>query len=99
MRGHNICFCWEIRKLPLNYRQYPLISGALNVKTCKQEKLTHLAQTFKQHKILIWIWQEKSGRFDNYCFQFAFCRLNVKNLFAYTKFNILQMTEYYFQSK
>ena len=29
MKGHNICFCWEIRKIYLNYPQYPLLSGAL----------------------------------------------------------------------
>ena len=29
MRGHNIYFHWEIRKLSLNYPQYPLLSGAL----------------------------------------------------------------------
>ena len=29
MRGHNICFHWEIRKITLNYPQYPLLSGAL----------------------------------------------------------------------
>ena len=29
MRGHNICFHREIRKLSLNYPQYPRLSGAL----------------------------------------------------------------------
>ena len=30
MRGHNICFCLEIKKLSLNYHLYPLLSGALS---------------------------------------------------------------------
>ena len=30
MRGHNICFCPEIRKIFLIYSQYPLLSGALS---------------------------------------------------------------------
>ena len=29
MRGHNICFHWNIRKLALNYPHYPLLPGAL----------------------------------------------------------------------
>ena len=29
MRGHNICFCLEIRKISLNYPQYLLLSGTL----------------------------------------------------------------------
>ena len=29
MRGHNLCFHREIRKIPLNYPQYPLLSVAL----------------------------------------------------------------------
>ena len=27
MRGHNVCFHWEIKKLSLNYPQYHLLSG------------------------------------------------------------------------
>ena len=29
MRGHNICFPREIRKIALNYPEHPLLSGAL----------------------------------------------------------------------
>ena len=29
MRGHNICFCWEIRKITLELSQFSLLSGAL----------------------------------------------------------------------
>ena len=29
MRGHNICFHRETRKISLNYPQYPRLSGAL----------------------------------------------------------------------
>ena len=29
MRGHNICFHGEMRKIILNYPQYPLLSGVL----------------------------------------------------------------------
>ena len=36
MRGHNICFHYEIRKLSLNYPQYPLLSGTLIEMTVKQ---------------------------------------------------------------
>ena len=30
MRGHNVCFRREIRKLSLNYLKYPLLSGAVS---------------------------------------------------------------------
>ena len=45
MRGHNICFCWEIRKKSLNFPRYPLLYGALydTIKlwgqTCDGEKM------------------------------------------------------------
>ena len=29
MKGHNICFCSETRKLSLNFSQNPLLSGGL----------------------------------------------------------------------
>ena len=29
MRGHSVCFCWEIRKIIVELCQYPLLSGAL----------------------------------------------------------------------
>ena len=32
LRGHNVCFYEEIRKkISLNYPQYSLLSGALNI--------------------------------------------------------------------
>ena len=30
-RGHNVCFRWEMRKINFKYRQYPLLSGALEI--------------------------------------------------------------------